>query len=314
MNPSSYIDGRPLAGISVVEIWMSREMADSEGEAGGINPEEFEKKAGLFLAIPGDQLSSHQKITGVKDPGFMAVFLLGKDDLDGRRLVFALRIKDAKGKVSEYSDLLTVIPQAIPDPPARLRAEVFEDRIVIRWEAPDKNWDQSSPPRLEGYNVYRLEMEAEPRLINSSLLVETSFEDHEFVFGMVYRYIIRSSAAISAPFLESNDSDILEVAAKDVFAPSVPQGLTAVKSAGLITLIWNANKESDLAGYRVWRMEDEAEGFVLLTEQAVLENTYTDSAVEKNKRYEYAITAVDQSGNESRKSEPVRESLENVLI
>jgi fibronectin type 3 domain-containing protein len=84
-----------------------------------------------------------------------------------------------------------------------------------------------------------------------------------------------------------------------------------MKGANFITLIWDAGREKDLAGYKVWRREAGLGQFVPLTPQPILENTHTDTSVEKNKRYEYAITALDRSGNESSKSETVSEIIKD---
>jgi fibronectin type 3 domain-containing protein len=70
-----------------------------------------------------------------------------------------------------------------------------------------------------------------------------------------------------------------------------------------MALSWEANKESDLAGYRVWRRTVDQADFVLLESLPATESSYSDSSVEKNKRYDYAITALDHGGNESQKSQ-----------
>jgi len=57
-------------------------------------------------------------------------------------------------------------------------------------------------------------------------------------------------------------------------------------------------------------MEGEDE-FVLLTPQTIAENAFNDATVEKNKRYHYAVTAQDRSGNESRKSRSVSEVIKD---
>ncbi len=51
--------------------------------------------------------------------------------------------------------------------------------------------------------------------------------------------------------------------------------------------------------------------FVLLTPQPIAENAFNDTTVEKDKRYHYAVTAQDNSGNESRKSESVSEIIKD---
>jgi fibronectin type 3 domain-containing protein len=84
-----------------------------------------------------------------------------------------------------------------------------------------------------------------------------------------------------------------------------------VTGRGFIALSWEANREKDFAGYKVWRrVEGEAED-KLLTPQLLVENAYTDAAIEKGRRYRYAISSVDRNGNESPRTETVADSLKD---
>ena len=90
--------------------------------------------------------------------------------------------------------------------------------------------------------------------------------------------------------------------------------MISIAAEGYVSLTWDDNKEADLAGYRVWRrMEGESE-FVLLTPQPIRGNAFGDNRVEKNKRYDYAITALDKAGNESPKSESVSEIIKDGIL
>ena len=58
------------------------------------------------------------------------------------------------------------------------------------------------------------------------------------------------------------------------------------------------------AGYRIWRKSNEDTEYTELG-ALIRENVYNDTTVKGDKRYEYAITAVDKSGNESEKSKSI---------
>jgi fibronectin type 3 domain-containing protein len=113
---------------------------------------------------------------------------------------------------------------------------------------------------------------------------------------------------------ESDNSDVIEVLAKDTFAPAVPSGLVSIAAEDFISISWDANLENDLAGYRVWRKMEGEDEFTLLTPQPVQENAFNDTNVGKNKRYYYAVSAQDKSGNESPKSESVSQTIKDGLI
>ena len=85
----------------------------------------------------------------------------------------------------------------------------------------------------------------------------------------------------------------------------------AVPGVGTIGLIWDANPESDLAGYLVYRREPPALTPVRLTEAPIQTTTYTDRTVRPGVDYIYSVTAVDRSPrrNESAHSAEAPSSL-----
>jgi len=96
----------------------------------------------------------------------------------------------------------------------------------------------------------------------------------------------------------------------DVFPPAVPAGVQAVFSGpgqqAFIDLIWTPVGDADLAGYNVYRHEA---GAAPMKVNAELVRTpgYRDSQVAPGKNYFYSVTAVDERGNESERSEEAEE-------
>ncbi|WP_144393796.1 endonuclease [Pleionea sediminis] len=95
----------------------------------------------------------------------------------------------------------------------------------------------------------------------------------------------------------------------DTQAPAAPQGLAATESEIDIVLNWTANQEEDLAGYNVYRAA-EGQSFSLLN-SALIEGTttYSDSTAELGVAYQYYVTAVDTSSNESSASDTISASI-----
>ena len=67
----------------------------------------------------------------------------------------------------------------------------------------------------------------------------------------------------------------------------------------LVDLSWSINLETDLAGYRVYRSEQQDTRGALITPDLLLAPAYRDTSVEPGHRYWYSVTAVDRAGNES---------------
>ena len=312
-NPSSYMDGSPLQAVSEVEIWLLEKAKAPGQERPAVTRDEFKKEARLAVLLTPEEFGRHLRSRNKDQPplGLRAAVPVPQEMINRSVFFFGLRVADPRGKFSEFTELLQWDPMTLPLPPAGLQARMFEDRVEVRWEAPSGNIDQGSPALHKGYNIYRAEAGQDPVLLNKAPVQAFLFEDRDFVPGATFRYVIRATVSDAAPYTESGDSASAEVEARDVFAPAPPAGLKAVATAGMIALVWDTNRETDLAGYRVWRREEEKADFVLLTPQAIAENTYTDAAVEKNVRYEYAISALDRTDNESRKSEIVSEMIKD---
>ncbi|MFQ6108538.1 MAG: fibronectin type III domain-containing protein [Candidatus Aminicenantales bacterium] len=308
VNPAVYTDGSPLEGFGKVEIWLVEEERSLREEGSHfkeekISEEEFLKKARLLASIQGEELSQYRAEEKEAPIRYQYFFNLDKDFLL-KKYVFGMRIKDRKKRTSAFSKFLALKPVVLSLPPQCVKAYVHRDRIEIMWDAPETNFDGSSPPNIKGYNIYRSEKDGSPQLINSELLEDTSYEDKDFVFGSTYSYFVRASGTESPPYFQSDNSETIEVQTKDTFPPDPPQGLVLIKGKDFISLSWDMNREKDLDGYRVWRKEEGGAEFHLLTADPIRENTFTDSEVEKNKKYIYSVTALDKDGNESNKSEP----------
>ncbi len=80
--------------------------------------------------------------------------------------------------------------------------------------------------------------------------------------------------------------------------PAVPRGVRTITGDERVIVEWYPNGEYDLAGYQVWRGQNDT-NFDLLAE--VSENTtrYVDTTVQNGETYYYAVSAYDTDGNES---------------
>ena len=128
-------------------------------------------------------------------------------------------------------------------------------------------------------------------------------------FGKTYAYRIQAIAKLANNReAESELSPEVSITPEDKFPPTVPAGLRATPTPNSVELTWDSNTEADLAGYRVYRAAPGAP-FEKVADVSRLP-TYSDHAVEQGKTYRYAISAVDQTGNESMRSTPVEATME----
>ena len=148
------------------------------------------------------------------------------------------------------------------------------------------------------------------------------FVDRNFSWEKDYRYSV-----VGMTHVLSREGKLLSVfpgepatvaiAAHDTFAPAAPAGVEAVSAGagtGRIDITWSPNEESDLAGYNVYRavfvngaFDDAA--FVRISSELVKTPSFRDENAQPGLRYAYLVTAVDERGNESARSQPSSETV-----
>ncbi|MEO6727199.1 MAG: hypothetical protein ABIU20_08130, partial [Blastocatellia bacterium] len=91
-----------------------------------------------------------------------------------------------------------------------------------------------------------------------------------------------------------------------------PGPVTIASIGGTVSLFWPLNQETDVAGYNVYRAEEEnppPEKWIKLNPQLHKTASFRDDRVQVGKLYFYQITAVDIYGNESARSITVSETV-----
>lgn len=85
----------------------------------------------------------------------------------------------------------------------------------------------------------------------------------------------------------------------DVTPPAAPTGLTAKASDSQVSLSWNANSETDLAGYNVYRSTTSGSGYTKVNGSLVTGTSFNNTGLTNGTTYYYVVTAVDSSANQS---------------
>jgi hypothetical protein len=139
--------------------------------------------------------------------------------------------------------------------------------------------------------------------------------DASALFNQRYRYVVERVASLDlsgrSVEVQGLPSEAIEVTTTDVFPPAVPQGLVAVadSAVGAIDLSWTPDSDSDLAAYRVYRRDVQGSLPAQRIASVGVETSFRDTAVQPEHAYAYSVSAVDQSGNESKRSPEVEETL-----
>jgi hypothetical protein len=210
--------------------------------------------------------------------------------------VYAIRGVTKSGRPGQPAPRLQLPLVDPPAPPASVSAGHSETAITLTWKAPE-----SATPLT--FNVYK-SGEANP--LNSAPLTTLAYERPGLEFGKEECFVVRAVEKIGAAETESESSDPACVRPKDTFAPKQPQHLAAVAAAGVISLSWDANTESDVAGYLVLRGEAPGDTLQPLTPAPITATTFEDKTAQPGVRYTYAIVAVDKATPPNRSPESAR--------
>jgi hypothetical protein len=235
---------------------------------------------------------------------------------------FAVYIVQAQGHNGKSSDLpnrVSVPLVSTMPPPQTVKAEPFPTGIRITWDQP---WPPKKDSLLQVQYAYKI-MRRQQGSNEAVLLKQLNAGNQEIIFidtgiewGKNYQYWITPVTLWHDENrkgeVEGDDSAIIEVFARDSFPPEAPSGLQAVFTAlhenSFIDLTWTPNSESDLAGYNVYRRSGNQPA-TKINSELVKTPRFPDPGVRPGTKYLYSVTAVDQRGNESGKSEETSETV-----
>jgi fibronectin type 3 domain-containing protein len=205
-----------------------------------------------------------------------------------------------------------------------LHAHLTEQGIELSWNVPEHTSGGEPVQAVAEYHVYRGELDPASTdaatkdlshavwkmpLLQIAATKTPEYRDSTFDYGNTYVYLVRSVSSAESSIVESGDSQDIILTPQDTFPPAAPQGIVSAVLPGVspgkyvVDLSWAINVEPDLAGYRVYRSEQQGVRGASITSEPLPTPAYRDDSVEPGKHYWYTITAVDHAGNESAPSE-----------
>ena len=282
-------------------------LAEKPGAPLALTEDEFAARATVVGSVTYEQLQTAGDTVTYRD----VLELAGQPT----RLRYAIRYVNASGQRAAFSNFLSIEPAArIAKAPALASPpKVLEDSITLSWQPPAANIDNSTPVNLLGYNVYRTDesqTESGNQPLNEKPITLTEYVDKSFQFGNHYRYVVRAvSLGTGGAQVESLNSNEVSVSPLDTFAPAAPERPSVAApepSSARLAIFFAANKETDIAGYNIYRSTDPdlpKPNWTKLNSTLLTRTTYQDDKVEPGKTYYYYIRAVDKAGNISPPSE-----------
>ena len=237
--------------------------------------------------------------------------LNNSDKTDSKRMFYIDSIANGKsyhyrilgktpfGELSPVSDVVSGKGEKILPYVPRITTRHFLDdkRVILEWEFLEegnqhiKGFELSRSDKANGnYKVVMKGLPPEARKLQYDSLQPTNYLTITAIGN-------NGSKRTSFPAL---------VQPVDSVPPIKPIGLKGtIDSLGIVTLSWDANKEEDMLGYRVFRGNNKNEEYSQITVSPHRGTTYYDSISVKNlnSKVYYQLIAVDQRFNMSEPSE-----------
>jgi hypothetical protein len=201
---------------------------------------------------------------------------------------------------SDPSNLVDVPIFDVSEPVMGVQGVTTEKAVEVQFSPPARTLSGEPIHDLAGYRIYR---SSTGKAGSFELLGETAttpYRDGRFEFGQTYYYQVRAVFGKPGYLALSDASSVVKVTPRDTFPPAPPQGLSSIYAAGAVELVWTANTEADLAGYNVYRWDNQTAQ--RLNKELVRTPIFRDATSPPGKTLTYYVTAVDLSGNESKPS------------
>ncbi len=263
-----------------------------------------------FMKKQRERLTSSQLKKNKKHAYYVEIPFTGKN-LRGASHFFAIRYLYQKVK-SPICDVQMLISQVAPTPVTDLKANQEKKLLKVTWSKPRQDISGAPLLNIGGYKVFR---RVKPTNPEAGIAPDENF----LLMGKVLNnYYIDNDTGIDGEFeyyvsvlinnrISSVPSPVLAVSITDQYPPEKPYNLITFKGRDHMFLSWKPVPDKDLSHYRVYRRTSGQQEFQLL-EDNVTTIQYKDNAVQRDNLYFYAITAVDEKGNESDYSNIAKES------
>lgn len=271
-----------------------------------------------LATIPASVLPSARQATTTMEARYIDQLSSGFErDHPTAILRYAVSVLNSYGRTAGLSNEVSVPSAPTLAPPSDFNAQLERDGAKLAWHP-------VIPPPIPGlhfiYRVYRREDKAGADEIVGDLPVAgqplPAILDRNFEWEKAYQYLVTVVTVASTnggadQEVEGEDSEPKALLMHDIFPPATPVGLQAVFSASaakpFIDLVWTPDTDRDVAGYNVYRREQDKPA-VKLNGKLLTAAAYRDSEIALGERYFYSVSAVDLRGNESSRSEEASET------
>jgi fibronectin type 3 domain-containing protein len=194
----------------------------------------------------------------------------------------------------DYQDNIYLIsnvkPVNPPSAPVGMNSSASGSGIKVSWTA-------NTEGNVAGYRIYRSDSASGTfALLNTELVTTNNYTDILAPVGQTSYYRV---TAVDVHGNESAYNTTSATRTSDTAAPAQPTGLIANGLTTGISLNWDDNTETDLAGYDVYRSTSSGGTYTKLNTSKLTSSDYVDTGATAGTTYYYRVYAIDTSNNQS---------------
>src|SRR3989338_2958113 len=216
---------------------------------------------------------------------------------------------DFFGEYTEYTEQIAIRikDETLPEAPVNFRKTVYGKSVQLNWSKESEDDD------FAGYKVYiSKEGKEEYTLQNTTPLLfpDSAFRAIVPDFGLYFFKVAATDEDGNEAFAAELIVDVI-----DNEPPMPPENVLVSSDTARLIISWDANKESDILGYKIYRsIENDKKNLTLLSSDILYATAFTDSLpANALNKFSYAVLAVDTSMNESKLSEMASNTMTDAL-
>ena len=202
----------------------------------------------------------------------------------------------------------TLVPEN-PLPPSNISGMSEGRRVTIDWQYPIQEDSPETGNVIRFKTFYRDTESGETVDATDAILVRTRDENEYRKYINVPRLNREYEFWVEAVDIsgQSTESESVILQIEDNVPPPIITDVEASATEDYQSeIVWPVSTELDLAGYHVYMARADEEEYTRLTEELLspLQTSYLHESAEPGVQYRYAVTAMDQNGNEGELSNP----------
>lgn len=209
------------------------------------------------------------------------------------RYVYKVRTRAGWFVSSDDSNIISLTWDVPLDAPQNLQTLPGDRQVKVSWEPPLALLDGSPVTEPLHYELFRAKGDSDFKMIAGSLQ-EPEYIDRKVQNDIPYYYMVRAFRFVDGTPASGKATETRSAVPIDRVAPAPPTHVALFRSEAGLRILWEAEAERDLAGFRVYRRAEEMDDPVLVGEVTSGSPGLVDSNPPQQGLWYYSVSSFDR--------------------